>query len=880
MAKYAAPYTVNKPGSAGSFYTPKINYNDNGQPIPIVYGTQRVSGFIIWEGNVSAFIKMSGVSLGAVFGAMYKYSGLALWFGICHGKADLIKVYIEDKEYDKTVLVLPDNFDHFNNGTQSNYPGNSLGESLPTDLNGIPLVSLNALPNIAHGWFYETNSVIFKNDGKSQAVDFVVQRKGPFTILPSDDIYYNGDFIGANPASAILDLLTNKTYGCGLDLMNIRSLVFNGAAICAVGLSGCIFSAPTSQAPQMTKKNSLTVKDINAICYSGSLYLAVGNGGIAYTSSDGIDWAITSIPAKSNLYGCAYGAGKFVMVGESFDGDHSTLIFTSSDGTTWNAITFPIGINFYGLAFVNNLFIALGDSKRYGDATAIVTSSDAVTWTQRAPSEIASIVMRSAAYGAGLYVAVGDDGTTFTSSNGTTWTAHHISLITSYLNSICYANSLFVVVGTGGTILTSSNGSDWTSRTSGTKRNLYSVVWDSVTSLFVAMGDGNVRLTSPTGTTWTLETVGILGQLTINIDSFVAASEVFNCAAAISSGRLYGINATFKEPKEAREYIKQICEATDCILALSPITGELILTAANPFNTSEPAIILTDANDGGQLKDLQFDRRTWRNCNNEIEGEYIEPLLQYKSTKLNIKNEALIQVSGNTKKISTDLSFFVNKDIASYRLHEIRKREAYPMWQGSASVNRRYSSLMPGTLVRITSSEYGVSEIFRIKKVDVDKIDSLDIAITFDQAIERKMDFNFTSIAANYGFNPQYQIPASPNTEILYIQNVDGKSHGIANVGKTLKNLTVGKSVVIWENGLGYYGRLKHGQDYYLYDSSNGELDSYSNRYVTGTTERTFDRIGLCYMPWKNIYGDSNNNYVGGATPDEGSLSVKVWQEA
>ena len=66
-----------------------------------------------------------------------------------------------------------------------------------------------------------------------------------------------------------------------------------------------------------------------------------------------------------------------------------------------------------------------------------------------------------------LFIAVGDNGTIITSSDGTTWTAR-TSGTTEYLRGGAYGNSTLVVVGASGTILTSSDGTTWTSRTSGT----------------------------------------------------------------------------------------------------------------------------------------------------------------------------------------------------------------------------------------------------------------------------------------------------------------------------------------------------------------------------------------------------------------------------
>ena len=75
-----------------------------------------------------------------------------------------------------------------------------------------------------------------------------------------------------------------------------------------------------------------------------------------------------------------------------------------------------------------------------------------------------------------LFVAVGDNGTILTSSDGTTWTSR-TSGTTEYLRGGAYGNSTLVVVGASGTILTSSDGTTWTSRTSGTSNLLGNVTY-------------------------------------------------------------------------------------------------------------------------------------------------------------------------------------------------------------------------------------------------------------------------------------------------------------------------------------------------------------------------------------------------------------------
>ena len=92
----------------------------------------------------------------------------------------------------------------------------------------------------------------------------------------------------------------------------------------------------------------------------------------------------------------------------------------------------------------------------------------------------------SVAYGAGLYVAVGADGTIQTSPDGLTWTRRTSGII-DRLNGVTWSGAQFVAVGDSGTILTSPDGVTWTRRTSGTTNALSSTAWNG--HQWVAVGE-------------------------------------------------------------------------------------------------------------------------------------------------------------------------------------------------------------------------------------------------------------------------------------------------------------------------------------------------------------------------------------------------------
>src|ERR1700693_2739633 len=63
------------------------------------------------------------------------------------------------------------------------------------------------------------------------------------------------------------------------------------------------------------------------------------------------------------------------------------------------------------------------------------------------------------------------------------------------LNGAAYGGGVFVAVGSAGAVLTSSDGSSWTPRVSNTRSDLFDVAWNG--KLFVAVGADGAAFTSP-----------------------------------------------------------------------------------------------------------------------------------------------------------------------------------------------------------------------------------------------------------------------------------------------------------------------------------------------------------------------------------------------
>lgn len=121
-----------------------------------------------------------------------------------------------------------------------------------------------------------------------------------------------------------------------------------------------------------------------------------------------------------------------------------------------------------------------------------------VTWVNATNISTGSI-LRGVAYGAGLYVAVGDGGTIITSVDGNYWTPHATGTSDS-LSAIVYAAGKFVVVG-GKTTLTSTDGLTWNKKQITFVDDLEGLAYGN--GVFVAVGINANIITSPDGVNWT-----------------------------------------------------------------------------------------------------------------------------------------------------------------------------------------------------------------------------------------------------------------------------------------------------------------------------------------------------------------------------------------
>lgn len=132
-------------------------------------------------------------------------------------------------------------------------------------------------------------------------------------------------------------------------------------------------------------------------------------------------------------------------------------------------------------------------------------------WTVRQYSVFGNL--NSVVWGNLQYVAVGDNGTIISSSEGVYWGILGSGTIHN-LNGIAFDGvTTYVAVGDNGVVLVSTNGINWGPGTSGILNQLLAIAWSSDLNLFIAVGVDGIILSSPNGLSWTTQISGTSLQL-------------------------------------------------------------------------------------------------------------------------------------------------------------------------------------------------------------------------------------------------------------------------------------------------------------------------------------------------------------------------------
>ena len=247
--------------------------------------------------------------------------------------------------------------------------------------------------------------------------------------------------------------------------------------------SGGILETSTDENPTITFPPSASINIRVSLRVDGSTY------DMPFTAQ-GI--------GSSALRGVTWNGSKYIAVGDG------GLVMTSTDGITWS-FAFIAGVteDLYGINWYNNLFIITGTNG------TLLTSPDGIVWTPQVTQLTATLIC--ACYGGGYYFAISNYGDVLTSQDGINWSSQ--GALPSSLHDIVYDGTNFIIVGSNGMVAISSPDcqifsiGNW-----GDTTDIFGIAWSgsqyvAVGNVPVGGGDAVIR-TSSDATTWTSQFTG------------------------------------------------------------------------------------------------------------------------------------------------------------------------------------------------------------------------------------------------------------------------------------------------------------------------------------------------------------------------------------
>ena len=304
---------------------------------------------------------------------------------------------------------------------------------------------------------------------------------------------------------------------------DINSVAFGAGRYVAVGDGGAIFSS--SDGLTWSKKDSKTTGTLWSVIYGNDLFVAMGGANTIRTSSNGEEWAVRRYVGEGELlFSAVYAGGQFVIVGARGIRDTNGritgtrgVIVTSVNGITWNERSLPSTVpRLNSIAYAGGKFVAVGNGE------TIVTSSDGITWSRTHPASSSSTAnhLVKVIPAAGGFVAVGLNGVVITSTDGTSWTRrigapNNREGKPKHLYGAAYKpGGNYAAVGNEGAVIHSSNGTSWTS-VSGIVEYFFDVIYAD--GQFVAVGAAQAILISSDGVTWNYRNTDERGTPDLNI---------------------------------------------------------------------------------------------------------------------------------------------------------------------------------------------------------------------------------------------------------------------------------------------------------------------------------------------------------------------------
>jgi hypothetical protein len=328
---------------------------------------------------------------------------------------------------------------------------------------------------LAAAWVTPSSAQVFWSNYSSSAV--------------TDDIwcvtYANGTFAAVTNQGNLIT--SNNGLSWSSEAIDpgvwLVSIAYGNGIWVVVGDKGSIFTS--ADLKTWASVAPVTSNKLNGVYYTGTAWIAVGEIGTIVSSPDGKNWTVQpAVPGVTGfLHGITYGGplspvtptstGSVLVSGQggvllqgAANGQGFTLLGTSGTAQNLEAV---LEVTSPGLNNGDYTTVAVGAA-----GTALLANQDnyafssedgpAESWTHWINATLnPSATFRGLSFGDGYFIAAGDSGSIFSSTDGMNWTQclagdSPSTLSTATLLSAAYSSQLqrFVVTGTGGAILVSN----------------------------------------------------------------------------------------------------------------------------------------------------------------------------------------------------------------------------------------------------------------------------------------------------------------------------------------------------------------------------------------------------------------------------------------
>ncbi len=258
---------------------------------------------------------------------------------------------------------------------------------------------------------------------------------------------------------------SSLTSGSGADWV-ISTTTTNHPLVTALATSGDIFVGVSGNNVQVTTNGInwvgiyISSNALKGIGYANNCFIAVGDHGSIFTSTDGMIWTDRSVPTTGGFRGVAYGSGVYVAVGD--------IGATSGDGVSWSLNSGNPPVQLQRVVYGNGVFVAAGDSAPFYYNASLYSSVDGINW--RLSWSSGDLYAPTLAYGNGEFLAFSGV-TPLKSPDGVNWypsgtTLPWVAATWSYYPepwnwyappALCFYQGTFLLGGKNGILMQSGN---------------------------------------------------------------------------------------------------------------------------------------------------------------------------------------------------------------------------------------------------------------------------------------------------------------------------------------------------------------------------------------------------------------------------------------